>query len=297
MITACNNSRLHGRTAVPFRARLLAAFLGLALVAAGCGDDEADDASASASASVTADASASATDTADEADENADTAQATDDGSSGDGSADGGEDGDAAAAGYYPVTIEHDLGSTTIPAAPVRVLAMTDQGELAALLAMGIKPIAYGQRVPGEIEYLAAAGAYDPEIEIFEGNAEINFEQLVTFQPDLIVGQIGFITPENIETYQEIAPTVPIGFDDWQQGLLDIGAIFDDVDTAEAKIAELEGLIADFPSRVPFAEGRSVSVALGFPGFGIYQLTNASILGGLLESAGAAPLPEPTNEQ
>lgn len=255
--------------------------LAMTLVAAACGADDEGSSSASESASASASESASAP-------------AESDDG--GDEEADDGEDAEEAS-GAYPVTIEHDLGSTTLEAKPVRVVSITDQGELAALLALGVKPVAYGQRIPGEVEYLAEVGAYDPEIQVFDASVEVNFEELATFEPDLIVGQIGFITPDNLALFEGIAPTIPIGFDDWREGLLDVGAAIDDVEAAEAKIVELDGLIEGFPERVPFAGGRSVSVALGFPGFGIYQLTSESVLGELLASAGANPLPEPTNDQ
>ncbi|MEM9606487.1 MAG: helix-turn-helix transcriptional regulator, partial [Actinomycetota bacterium] len=69
-------------------------------------------------------------------------------------SADGGD--------AFPVTIEHPLGSTLIDQRPERVLAVTDQQELSALLALDVVPTAWGQRdfSGPELPWLAEAGAY-----------------------------------------------------------------------------------------------------------------------------------------
>ncbi|MEM7271826.1 MAG: ABC transporter substrate-binding protein [Actinomycetota bacterium] len=295
MITACNRRSFQRATRSRRGLRLAAAFLALALIAAGCGGDDDDGSSASTSSSASASGSSSASASASSsASEPADEEAASD---TADEEAAAETDGQDDAGGTYPVTIEHDLGSTTVEATPTRVVSITDQGELAALLALDVMPIAYGQRIPGEVDYLAAEGLYESGAEVIDANVEINFEQLAGLEPDLIVGQIGFITPENIATFEAIAPTIPIGFDDWREGLRDVGAAIDDTEAAEAKIAELDALIEAFPERVPFVEGRSVSVALGFPGFGIYQLTNQSVLGELLAAAGAVPLPDPTSDQ
>ncbi|MEM7287229.1 MAG: ABC transporter substrate-binding protein [Actinomycetota bacterium] len=267
------------------------------LLAAACGDD--DDGTATA-ASATATAPAADAEEEQVTQDQASTSEPAEEPSASEAESDEPAEQEPVesegADGYYPVTIEHDLGAATVEAMPERIVAITDQGELAALLALGVQPVAFGQRIPGEVDYLAAAGAYDPAIQVFDSSAEVNFEELATFAPDLIVGQIGFITPDTLATFEAIAPTIPIGFDDWREGLLDVGAAIDDVAAAESKIAELEALIAGFPDRVSFAEGRSVSVALGFPGFGIYQFTNESITGVLLGDAGLVPLPEPTGE-
>ncbi|MEM9565368.1 MAG: hypothetical protein AAGA93_22285, partial [Actinomycetota bacterium] len=173
MITACNAARGQ-RPDAPGLRRLLPLLAGFLLVVSACGDDgDASEANASgsptASGPATASASALEPDAASSGDAG-DTADTDDDAAD--------ESTDDAAGGAYPVTIEHDLGTTTVPAAPERVVAMTDQGELAALLALDVRPIAYGQRIPGEVDYLAAEGAYDPGIEIFPSDVEINFERL-----------------------------------------------------------------------------------------------------------------------
>ena len=56
-------------------------------------------------------------------------------------------DGSSGAAdGTFPRDVVHEVGSTTIGVKPSRVVAVTDGGELASLLALGVRPVGFGQR-------------------------------------------------------------------------------------------------------------------------------------------------------
>lgn len=280
MITPCNGTVRRARWV-----GLTGAALATLVALTACGGDDAETTEAT-SIPTTASAAETTADT-----EAPPTSTTAPDDEASDADAAPGED---ASDSSYPVTVEHDAGTTTIDAAPERILAVTDQGELAALLALGIRPVAYGQRSPMELAYLAEAGAYDPAIEVFPSTADINFEQLASFQPDLIVGQTGFVTPDNLALFEGIAPTIAIDSIGWREGLLDVGAATDNDEAAERKVAELEALLDGFAERVPFAEGRTVDIIVGARNT-IFQYTDFNVLNDILVSAGVEPLPAPND--
>jgi hypothetical protein len=46
----------------------------------------------------------------------------------------------------FPRVVKHELGETEIPAKPERIVAVTDGGEFASLLALGVEPVGFGKR-------------------------------------------------------------------------------------------------------------------------------------------------------
>jgi len=126
------------------------------------------------------------------------------------------ETGGAPAGGGFPRTVDHELGRTRIDAPPQRVLAVTDGAELASLLALGVRPVAYGPR--GELApWLRAAGAAD--LPSYGNPEEPNYEAIAAQRPDLIVGQLGFVTNETFEDFSAIAPTVATQSVAWRVSL------------------------------------------------------------------------------
>ncbi|MBX3015567.1 MAG: iron-siderophore ABC transporter substrate-binding protein [Caldilineaceae bacterium] len=156
----------------------------------------------------------------------------------------------SADASAFPVTIEHKYGSTTLTAKPERIV-LVGLVEQDALLALGIVPVAtrewWGER-PGAIFEWATAQLGDaPLPEVLPGG-DLNFEQIATLQPDVIVGLYAGLTEEEYTTLSQIAPTVaqPAAHPDWgipwQELTQTIGLIV-------GKSAEAEQLIADLEAR------------------------------------------------
>ena len=89
----------------------------------------------------------------------------------------------------FPVTITHKYGEALIPEAPSRVISVgfTDQD---AILALGVTPIAirdwYGDQ-PYAVWPWAVDALGDAEPTVLPADA-INFEQIASLQPDLILG-------------------------------------------------------------------------------------------------------------
>jgi len=115
--------------------------------------------------------------------------------------------------GGFPVTIDHQFGSTTIPRPPERVVSvgLTDQD---ALLALGIKPIAVTDWFG--LEHPAATGPWAlPQlgearpVVLDSVDSGYPYEQIATLAPDLIVGVHWGPTEEaDYARLSQIAPTV-----------------------------------------------------------------------------------------
>lgn len=196
----------------------------------------------------------------------------------------------AAPAPAFPITLEHTRGSTTIESQPTRVVALTDGAELASLLALDLQPVGFGQRIDPLAPWIAdRIGAH---AEVFTpGFPELPFEVIVALQPDLILAQEGFITPDTQPLLEAIAPTVATPFADWRKQLRLVAAATGTSDRAEELITETEALIAEFGERVPEALGMTSSVVARFPGEGsFYVFTEATAIGGIIGATTLEPL-------
>lgn len=169
----------------------------------------------------------------------------------------------------YPVTIEHKYGSTTIDKFPKRIVlvGLTEQD---AMLALGIVPVAtsewYGKR-PGAIFDWAKDKLGSAPVPVVLNSVEINFEQIASLKPDLIVGLYAGITQDTYNTLSKIAPTVaqPKEYVDygipWQELTRKIGLIVGKSQEAEALIAGVETNFAEAKSAHPEFAGKTGVVA------------------------------------
>lgn len=178
-----------------------------------------------------------------------------------------------AATDPFPVTIEHKFGSTTITAAPERVVSLgyTDQD---ALLALGVTPVAvrywYGD-APNAIFPWAeeAADGAAPEV-LNMPYGSLNYEAILALQPDLIIAVGAGITQEEYDLLIQIAPTVAqsgeyIDFGmPWQETTRMIGAAVGKAAEAEALIAEVEAAFAAAREANPQFAGQAVVVAYNY---------------------------------
>ncbi|MBW4642740.1 MAG: ABC transporter substrate-binding protein [Goleter apudmare HA4340-LM2] len=106
--------------------------------------------------------------------------------------------------------IQHDFGETCVPLNPQRIVALSPEGNLDALIALGIKPVGYAgydipnTRKPGLFgaSLDAVAGAE------YVGNVyQPSIEKVLMLKPDLILD--GSQTP-NYQFMSAIAPTLPV---------------------------------------------------------------------------------------
>lgn len=113
-------------------------------------------------------------------------------------------------------TVRHGLGETEVPVSPGRVVALTDRAELDAMLVLGVKPVAVGLRGEDFLTWAKEAGVEG--IETYRIVTEINLETVATYEPDLIIGQAGFVRDIQNELSQ-IAPTVATSGDIWRRNI------------------------------------------------------------------------------
>jgi iron complex transport system substrate-binding protein len=173
-----------------------------------------------------------------------------------------------AAGGAFPVTVEHALGSTEIPAAPQRVVSLgyTDQD---AILALGVVPVAIreftGNR-PAATWPWASDRLQGQQPQVLVGD-EIGAETVAALQPDLIVAVSAGLTQEQYETFSQIAPTItqPPGADPhqaaWQDATRLIGTALGRSGEAERMVADLEARFAAVRAQYPQFAGRAAAIA------------------------------------
>jgi iron complex transport system substrate-binding protein len=150
--------------------------------------------------------------------------------------------------GPFPVTVQHSLGSTVVPAAPQRVVSLgyTDQD---TILALGVVPVAIreftGNR-PAATWPWASARLQGGQPQVLTG--EVSTEAIAALQPDLIVAVSAGLTQEQYATYSRIAPTItqPPGADAYQTAWQDATRL---IGTALGKAAEADRLVTDLEAR------------------------------------------------
>ncbi|GAA1330236.1 iron-siderophore ABC transporter substrate-binding protein [Pseudonocardia xinjiangensis] len=199
----------------------------------------------------------------------------------------GGSPADGAAApapgnAAFPVTVEHTLGSTVVPAEPRRVVSLgyTDQD---ALLALGVVPVAIreftGNR-PFATWPWAADHLQDGQPQVL--GAEIDPETIAALRPDLIVAVSAGLDAEQYATFSRIAPTItqPVGFPayqaPWQDATRLIGTAVGRTAQAEQMVTDLDARFAAVRAQYPqFAGKRAALAAVSSTGTGSYFVWNS----------------------
>ena len=160
-------------------------------------------------------------------------------------------------AGAFPVTIDHEFGSTTIKAAPKRVVVV-GLCEQDALLALGVVPVAVTQwfgNAPGRIFPWAKAALGSAPLPVVLPT-EKEFEKVAALKPDLIIGLYSGMKKQDYDLLSAIAPTIAHakGENDysigWQEATETIGK-------AVGKPAEAAKLVAGVEAK--FTEARPIS--------------------------------------
>lgn len=179
----------------------------------------------------------------------------------------------------FPVTIEHQFGSTTLTEAPQRVVAIgyTEQD---LLLALGVTPVAVRYWYGDEDGIHAWAEDYvegDMPVVLNMPYGNLNYEAILDLQPDLISAVTSGITQEEYDVLSQIAPTITqtdeyIAFGvPWQAAMALVGAAVGKSAEADDLIAEVDGLFEEARLANPEFEGKTVAVAYYYNGtYGFY---------------------------
>lgn len=203
------------------------------------------------------------------------------------GSSDSTSDGDQASdasssqveKGAFPVTIQHKFGSTELTKAPKRVVAvgLTEQD---ALLALGTDPVAvtewFGDAKGYIFPWAEEALGDGARPQILTTTDGLQLEKIVSFKPDLIIGQYAGVTKDEYTKLSAVAPTVvqPKEYTDygvpWQVGTENIGKALGRPAAAKALIDKTEATIADYAAKNPAFKGKKAIVLTPYDGIFFY---------------------------
>ncbi len=162
-----------------------------------------------------------------------------------------------------PLELAHQYGTTKVPAKPARVVTMSNSWT-DALIALGI-PIAaefVTKGYAGKKNRFAWTPEHDSKIVEMSTVGEVDFEQLASFDPDLILA--GYVGDQQVyKKLEAVAPTIPVMdkkavLDTWQDVTTTAGRIFGQQDKAT-------DLVAKVKQEFPTAQGKRSSSASSPP--------------------------------
>ncbi len=160
--------------------------------------------------------------------------------------------------------VAHAMGETEVPGAPTRVVVL-DSSFLDASIALGLPPIAATEGVAGSglPAYLGDAAA---GIELVGLTTEPNLEQIAALQPDLILG--AKVRHEALyDQLSQIAPTVfsESSGTDWKSQVTLTGDALNRSTDAEALLAEFDERAASVGEEIG-AAGKTAVIVRFIPG-------------------------------
>ncbi len=175
-----------------------------------------------------------------------------------------------AAQDVFPITVEHQYGSTTITEAPQRVVSIgyTEQD---FLLALGVTPVAvrywYGDEADTVRPWAISLVEGEAPVVLNMPFGTLNYEAILSLQPDLISAVTSGITQEEYDLLSAIAPTITQSADyinfgmPWQAVTQMIGDALGKSAEAAVIVAETEALFEDARANNPEFAGKTVAVS------------------------------------
>ncbi|BCL24383.1 iron-siderophore ABC transporter substrate-binding protein [Streptomyces tuirus] len=215
---------------------------------------------------------------------------------------DKGEGTQAAAAGDFPVTVEHAFGSTTVKKAPQRVVSVgyTDDQ---TVLAFGIKPVGMVDQYPnppGKSPDINTQwpwvkdkwGDTKPEVVMKNGDSGPNYEKIAALRPDLIVAVYSEIDQAAYDKLSKIAPTVartkgekePFSAP-WQDNALHIAKALGQADEGQKMVDDIQGRLDTAKKDHPEL-GKETAVALSWYKDSVAPFTSTDVRGRLITGIG-----------
>ncbi|MER5680554.1 iron-siderophore ABC transporter substrate-binding protein [Streptomyces sp. NPDC002238] len=201
------------------------------------------------------------------------------------------EYGTDAEAGEFPRTVTHAMGSTSIEAAPKRVVVL-DVGEFDNVVSLGVKPVGYAPSEGDEaIPSYLAKDAGNP-VSVGTINS-LNLEAIAGLKPDLILGS----QLRAADTYDELSKIAPTVFSirpgfTWKENYLLNAAALDRTAKAKAELAAYEANAKKLGEEIG-PDKPTISMVRYLPDK-IRLYAKASFIGTILQDVG---LPRPKNQQ
>lgn len=178
----------------------------------------------------------------------------------------------------FPVTVQHKYGSTTITAAPQRVVCV-GLLEQDSLLALGVVPVAVTSwlgAAKGEIYPWAKPKLGDAPLPEVLDSQKLNIEQIATLRPDLIVAIYSDLKQSDYAKLSKLAPTIaaPKGHVDWGTPWDETAQLIADAlgkhDEGAQLVASVKGDLAAAKKSHPQFVGKTAVVATPYEGAYIY---------------------------
>jgi iron complex transport system substrate-binding protein len=167
----------------------------------------------------------------------------------------------------FPLTIEHALGTTVIPAKPVRV-ATVAWANHEVPLALGVVPVGFARAnfgdddddglLPWVAEQLEELGAQTPAL--FDEGDGIDFEAVAATDPDVILAAYSGLSQQDYDLLSQIAPVVAYPdapwSTDWRE-MIDLNSrALGMAEEGAALVASIEAEIADAVAAHPELKGK-----------------------------------------
>ncbi|MEU7657771.1 iron-siderophore ABC transporter substrate-binding protein [Streptomyces lincolnensis] len=208
----------------------------------------------------------------------------------------------AAAAGAFPVTVEHAFGSTKVDKAPKRVVSVgyTDDQ---TILAFGIKPVGMVDQYPnpaGQSPDINTQwpwvkdkwGDTKPEVIMKNGDSGPNYEKIAALRPDLIIAVYSEIDQAAYDKLSRIAPTVgrtkaekePFSAP-WQDNALHIAKALGKADEGEKMVSDIQGRLDSAKKAHPAFAGQTAVVLSWYKG-SVAPFTSTDVRGRLVTGIG-----------
>ncbi|WP_340384259.1 iron-siderophore ABC transporter substrate-binding protein [Streptomyces sp. SS7] len=223
-------------------------------------------------------------------------------GSDTDPAAEAGDATSAAAAGAFPVTVEHAFGSTTVKKAPERVVTVgyTDDQ---TVLAFGVTPVGMVDQYPnpaGRSPDINTQwpwvkdkwGDTRPEVIMANGDSGPNYEKIAALRPDLIIAVYSEVDRAAYDKLSRIAPTVgrtktekePFSAP-WQDNALQIAKALGKAEEGRKAVDAIEAKLDAAKKAHPEFAGRK-AVVLSWYENSVAPFTSTDVRGRLVSGIG-----------
>jgi len=206
-----------------------------------------------------------------------------------------GGDRQPSASGSQTRSIQHTAGSTQVPVAPQRVVALDPTIDI-GLITLGLTPAAVNSKIEAWVEGIAGqlpAGLDLEAVPQYGGPIDPDLEQIAVARPEIIIGT-DLNHTELYDRLSRIAPTVLVERGStcyWRRRLLAVADVVGRRKEAAAVEADYEAMLADLPASV-----REATVAFVRPDSdGQFRIdsTAAAFAGSVASDAGIPVLTPP----
>jgi iron complex transport system substrate-binding protein len=179
----------------------------------------------------------------------------------------------------FPASVTGKFGTTTVPARPLRVVAMSWMDADFAL-SLGVKPVGMG-RTPDAgtgIQPWTAPALGDSKPVLFTVLGSDPVEQVAALRPDLILATKDYNLSGSYSSLSQIAPVVTYvqaaNSDPWQQDFANVAAALGQADQGKALTTGIENRISQARASHPELAGKTFSYVISPNASGVYTVNS-----------------------